>query len=124
MPVHAEVSDALAAGRPVVALESTIVSHGLPRPDNLRLAREFEAEVRSAGAVPATVAVVDGEPAIGLDDDALEAGGTRDDGAESGVRGLSLVFGPGGGGAADGGGTGPPGPPGGGRAVGAPWGGG
>src|SRR4051794_41889357 len=89
MSVHSEVIEALAAGRPVVALESTIVSHGLPRPDNLRLAREFEAEVRSAGAVPATVAGVDGEPAIGLDDDALEAGAPRGDVAQGGGRGLS-----------------------------------
>ena len=71
MYVHPEVSDALAAGRPVVALESTIISHGLPRPDNLRVAREIEAAVRSGGAVPATIAIIDGEPHIGLDDAAL-----------------------------------------------------
>jgi pseudouridine-5'-phosphate glycosidase len=66
-----EVADALASGTPVVALESTIISHGLPRPDNLRIAREIEDEVRTAGAVPATIAVVDGIARIGLDDDAL-----------------------------------------------------
>jgi pseudouridine-5'-phosphate glycosidase len=91
MSVHPEVADALAAGRPVVALESTIVSHGLPRPDNLRLAREFEAEVRAAGAVPATIAVVDGEPRVGLDDAALEAVATRDDVVKCGVRDLAVV---------------------------------
>jgi pseudouridine-5'-phosphate glycosidase len=91
MPVHPEVAEALAAGRPVVALESTIVSHGLPRPHNLRLAREFEAEVRAAGAVPATIAVVDGEPWIGLDDAALEAVATRDDVEKCGVRDLAVV---------------------------------
>jgi pseudouridine-5'-phosphate glycosidase len=91
MPVHPEVAEALAAGRPVVALESTIVSHGLPRPHNLRLAREFEAEVRAAGAVPATIAVVDGEPCIGLDDAALEAVATRDDVEKCGVRDLAVV---------------------------------
>jgi pseudouridine-5'-phosphate glycosidase len=91
MPVHPEVAEALAAGRPVVALESTIVSHGLPRPNNLRLAREFEAEVRAAGAVPATIAVVDGEPWIGLDDAALEAVATRDDVEKCGVRDLAVV---------------------------------
>src|SRR6188472_1040018 len=68
LTVLPEVADALAARRPVVALESTIISHGLPRPDNLRIAREFEGEVREAGAVPATIAVVDGEPHIGLGD--------------------------------------------------------
>jgi pseudouridine-5'-phosphate glycosidase len=91
MPVHPEVSDALSAGRPVVALESTIISHGLPRPDNLRIAREFEAAVRQAGAVPATIAVVDGEPHVGLDDDALEAVASREDVAKCGVRDLAVV---------------------------------
>jgi len=57
--MHPEVADALAAGRPVVALESTIISHGLPRPDNLRVAREIEDAVRAAGAVPATMAAKD-----------------------------------------------------------------
>ena len=71
LQIHPEVEEALEAGRPVVALESTIISHGLPRPDNLRVAREIEQSVRDAGAVPATIAVVDGIPRIGLDDDAL-----------------------------------------------------
>jgi pseudouridine-5'-phosphate glycosidase len=72
VPIHPEVADALAGGRAVVALESTIISHGLPRPDNLRIAREIEDAVRAGGAVPATVAVIDGEPHVGLDDAALE----------------------------------------------------
>ena len=72
MLVHDEVRDAVAEGRPVVALESTIISHGLPRPDNARLAREFEQAVRDGGAVPATVAVIDGQARIGLDDAALD----------------------------------------------------
>ena len=67
-----EVADALADGRPVVALESTIISHGLPRPDNLTAARDIEDAVRSGGAVPATIAVIDGQARIGLDDAALE----------------------------------------------------
>jgi pseudouridine-5'-phosphate glycosidase len=77
--------------RPVVALESTIISHGLPRPDNLRIAREFEAEVRASGAVPATIAVVDGQPRIGLDDAALEAVATREDVDKCGVRDLAVI---------------------------------
>jgi pseudouridylate synthase len=83
--VHPEVAEALAAGGPVVALESTIISHGLPRPDNLRVAREVEAAVRSGGAVPATIAIVDGVARIGLDDAALErvAG---EDGVDSVVK--------------------------------------
>jgi pseudouridine-5'-phosphate glycosidase len=70
--IHPEVAAALAERRPVVALESTIISHGLPRPDNLRIAREIENTVREAGAVPATIAVLDGQPRIGLDDAALD----------------------------------------------------
>ena len=68
-----EVAEALAAGRAVVALESTIVSHGLPRPDNVRIAREIEAAVREEGAVPATIALVEGVVRVGLDDAGLEA---------------------------------------------------
>jgi pseudouridine-5'-phosphate glycosidase len=67
-----EVAAALASGQPVVALESTIISHGLPRPDNLELARALEAMVRDAGAVPATIAVLDGVVRIGLAPDDLE----------------------------------------------------
>lgn len=67
-----EVAEALAAGRPVVALESTILTHGLPHPDNLAVAGEIEAAVRAGGAVPATVAVLDGRLRIGLDDADLE----------------------------------------------------
>jgi pseudouridine-5'-phosphate glycosidase len=63
-----EVSEALAAGRPVVALESTIIAHGLPRPDNLDVAHDLEALVRAGGAVPATVAVLDGVARVGLDE--------------------------------------------------------
>lgn len=68
-----EVAAALATGRPVVALESTIVTHGLPFPDNLDTARAVEAAVRAGGAVPATIAVLDGAIRVGLDDAALAA---------------------------------------------------
>ncbi|WP_035845028.1 pseudouridine-5'-phosphate glycosidase [Kitasatospora azatica] len=82
-----EVRDALDRGAPVVALESTIIAHGLPRPRNLAVADELEGLVRAAGAVPATIAVLDGVPRIGLDraaldrvanDDALRKFGFRD----------------------------------------------
>jgi pseudouridylate synthase len=66
------VRAALDAGRPVVALESTIISHGLPRPANLAAARSFEELLTEAGVTPATVAVVDGVPRVGLDDAGLE----------------------------------------------------
>lgn len=78
MSVDPRVVAALAAGRPVVALESTVISHGLPRPDNLKLARDLEAIVRAEGAVPATVAVLDGVARIGLDESGLVALATQD----------------------------------------------
>ncbi len=71
--VAPEVAAALAEGRPVVALESTLISHGLPYPQNLEVARASEAAVRESGAVPATVAVRDGRLLVGLDEGALEA---------------------------------------------------
>ena len=94
-----EVAEALAAGRPVVALESTIVSHGLPRPDNLRIAREIEQAVRRGGAVPATIAVVEGRARIGLDDDALTRVATRDDVVKVSTRDLAVLVARGGTGA-------------------------
>jgi pseudouridine-5'-phosphate glycosidase len=66
-----EVADALADGRPVVALESTIISHGFPRPRNLEVAHRFEQVLTDLGVTPATIAVVDGVPRIGLDEAAL-----------------------------------------------------
>ncbi|MGW0546415.1 pseudouridine-5'-phosphate glycosidase [Streptomyces altiplanensis] len=67
-----EVREALERRRPVVALESTIIAHGLPRPRNLRVAKELEEEVRTVGAVPATIAVLDGRAHVGLDTAQLE----------------------------------------------------
>lgn len=67
-----EVAEALATGAPVVALESTIISHGLPRPRNLEAARGFETLLRDAGVVPATIAVLDGVPHVGLDDEGVQ----------------------------------------------------
>lgn len=68
-----EVRDALAAGRPVVALESTIITHGMPWPQNLNMARQVEQAIRDNGAVPATIAVMGGQIHVGMDDKALEA---------------------------------------------------
>ena len=67
------VREALAAGRAVVALESTIISHGMPYPQNVATARQVEAEVRAHGAVPATVAIVNGRLKAGLGADEIEA---------------------------------------------------
>jgi pseudouridine-5'-phosphate glycosidase len=87
--VDPEVAEALSAGRGVVALESTLIAHGLPRPDNVRIAREAEAAVREAGAVPATIAVVGGAVRVGLDDAALEAVALGESVIKAGVRDLA-----------------------------------
>jgi len=89
--VHDEVREAIAERRAVVALESTIISHGLPRPDNARLAREFEQAVRDGGAVPATIAVIDGQARVGLDDSALDRLATDEDAVKVSVRELASV---------------------------------
>ncbi len=68
-----EVAEAKAAGRPIVALESTIITHGMPWPQNAEMARQVEADIRVGGAVPATIAVMDGRLHIGLEDAELEA---------------------------------------------------
>jgi pseudouridine-5'-phosphate glycosidase len=99
MLIADEVREALSGGRAVVALESTIIAHGLPRPDNLRVAREIEAAVRDAGAVPATIAVLGGEVRIGLGDAELERIGGSDDVAKCSVRDLPVVCARGGDGA-------------------------
>ena len=99
LSIHPEVAAALESGRPVVALESTIISHGLPRPDNLRVAREIEDSVRAGGAVPATIAVVGGVPCIGLDDDALHTVAMDDAVVKVSVRDLGTLVAKGGHGA-------------------------
>ena len=88
MRIADEVAAALADGRPVVALESTILAHGLPRPDNLRIAGEIEEAVRDEGAIPATIAVLDGEVRVGLDDDGMRQIAEREDVLKLGVRDL------------------------------------
>ena len=86
-----EVAAALRAGRPVVACESTIVSHGLPRPDNLRVARDIERAVRDNGAVPATIGMVGGELIVGLDDSQLTRLATADGVAKLSVRDVAVA---------------------------------
>lgn len=71
--IQDEVRESLASGTPVVALESTVLTHGLPRPRNLELAIQMERQVRAGGGVPATIAVLDGIPRIGLNGAELEA---------------------------------------------------
>ena len=87
-----EVSDALDAGRPVVALESTLIAHGLPRPENLEIARAVEEIVREEGAVPATIAVVEGMVRIGLDRGGLETIANGDGVVKCSARDLAVVM--------------------------------
>ncbi|MBD9733934.1 pseudouridine-5'-phosphate glycosidase, partial [Streptomyces sp. H28] len=89
--VSGEVREALDADRPVVALESTIIAHGLPRPRNLQVAVELEAAVREEGAVPATIAVLDGVPRVGLDKEQLERVANEDGIRKLGHRDLALA---------------------------------
>ncbi|HTY71327.1 MAG TPA: pseudouridine-5'-phosphate glycosidase [Actinomycetes bacterium] len=91
LSVHPDVAAALADGRPVVALESTIISHGLPRPANLETALRIEEAVRAAGAVPATIAVVDGRVCVGLDDALLDAVAMRDDVVKVSLRDVGTL---------------------------------
>lgn len=86
-----EVEKALKSGAPVVALESTIISHGLPRPTNLDVAREVEEIVRNNGATPATIALIDGVAHIGLTDEQLVAIANRDDVIKASTRDLAIA---------------------------------
>ena len=89
--LSAEVEAALKAGKPVVALESTIISHGLPRPSNLEVALECERIVRDAGAVPATIALLDGKILVGLERSELEAIANRDEISKASIRDLAII---------------------------------
>lgn len=90
--VAGEVGEALRAGTPVVALESTIFTHGLPRPRNLQVARELERVVRDGGGCPATIAVLDGVVRIGLDKDELERVASETTMRKLGFRDLPLAL--------------------------------
>ena len=85
-----EVQAALSNNQPIVALESTIISHGLPRPRNLEAAKEFEEILRSKGVVPATVAILDGVPRIGLDAEGIERI-AHEDLAKASVRDIPIL---------------------------------
>src|SRR5690606_5093791 len=87
-----EIRAALAGRRPVVALESTIISHGMPYPQNIAMAREVEGIIRGHGAVPATIALLDGVPRIGLDDAQLEQLATSREVGKASVRDLPWLM--------------------------------
>jgi pseudouridine-5'-phosphate glycosidase len=87
-----EVQAARAAGKPIVALESTIISHGMPYPQNVQTAREVEQVIRDAGAVPATIAIIDGKICIGLSSEQLEVLGNSRDAIKVSRRDLAYVL--------------------------------
>ena len=86
-----EVAAAKSQGRPIVALESTIISHGLPRPTNLEVANEVEAIVREQGATPATIAIIDGEIFVGLEEDQLIRIANDDNIVKASTRDLAVI---------------------------------
>ena len=92
LSIAAEVRDALAAGRPVVALESTLIAHGMPFPQNFEIARRLEAIIRAEGAVPATIALIDGRIVVGLGAAELERIATAKEVAKVSRRDLAAVL--------------------------------
>jgi pseudouridine-5'-phosphate glycosidase len=92
LSIAAEVRDALAARRPVVALESTLVAHGMPYPQNLQTARRLEAIIRGEGAVPATIAIAGGRIVVGLSEAELERIATAEEVAKVSRRDLAAVL--------------------------------
>jgi pseudouridine-5'-phosphate glycosidase len=90
--ISPEVAAARAAGKAVVALESTIISHGMPYPQNVQTAREVEQVIRDAGAVPATIAIIGGRICIGLNEQQLELLGTSTDAMKVSRRDLAYVL--------------------------------
>ena len=92
MRIHETVKKALERGEAVVALESTIISHGMPYPKNVETARLVEKTVRDNGAVPATIGIIDGEIVVGMSDEELEAFGKRKGIAKVSKRDLPIVI--------------------------------
>lgn len=86
-----EVAASLKSGAPIVALESTIISHGLPRPSNLAVAQEVEEIVRAHGATPATIAILNGVVHVGLESDQLHEIANRDDISKASIRDLAII---------------------------------
>lgn len=90
--INEEVKKALAEGKPVVALESTIISHGMPYPKNVETALRVEAEVRKNGAIPATIGIIDGVGVIGMTKDEIEEFGKRKGILKTSRRDLPVIF--------------------------------
>jgi len=92
MRINPEILDAIKNNRPVVALESTIISHGMPYPQNVETALRVEAEVRKQGAVPATIGIIDGVPVIGMTAEEIEQFGKRQGVIKASRRDLPIIY--------------------------------
>src|SRR4029079_14921475 len=90
--IHPEIKKALADNSPIVALESTIIAHGMPYPQNVQTALEVEQIIRDNGAVPATIAILDGKLCVGLDEKQLEQLGSNKNVMKVSIRDLSYVL--------------------------------
>ena len=90
--IHPEVKEALSVGNPVVALESTIIAHGMPYPENLETAKNLEQIIRSGGAIPATIAVIKGKIQVGLGKEDLELLATHTKMAKASRRDLPILL--------------------------------
>ena len=90
--VHPEVAEALAENTPIVALESTIISHGMPFPKNIETARQIESAVRQAGAIPATIALIAGAAHVGLSEPSLERLAKESDVAKVSRRDVGAIL--------------------------------
>lgn len=90
--MNPEVQEALEQGKPVVALESTIISHGMPYPQNVEMANQMEQIIRDSGAVPATIAIIDGKIQVGLNEEQLELMATAEDVAKVSRRDMAQVL--------------------------------
>lgn len=92
MRISKEVEEALKQNKPVVALESTIISHGMPYPKNVKTALQVEAVIREHGAIPATIGIIDGEPVVGMSAEEIEEFGKRTDIVKVSRRDLPVVY--------------------------------
>src|SRR5215216_7914752 len=90
-----DIATALSERRPVVALESTVIAHGLPRPQNLQTAQRLQEVVRDGGALPATIAIIDGKLCVGLSDDQIHALANGSDIKKISTRDISVAVAPG-----------------------------
>ena len=92
LSINPEVAEALEQGKPVVALESTIISHGMPYPQNVEMAQKTEEIIRENGAIPATIAIIDGKIQVGLNEEQLELLATAEDVAKVSRRDLAQIL--------------------------------